>query len=156
MRALGAACIFLFALILCRSIGEREERRIRESEEVLALVRAIKAGITCARLPLGEIYRAYCSPALTESGFLATLTESGDLALAAKEGELPDAIRARLSALSASLGRSDREREGELCDYYIAELERELATVRREGAVRQKSGRVTVVTGALMLVLLLL
>ncbi len=156
MRALGAACILLVAFMLCRAIAESERRRIRESEEILALLRAIKAGIACTGRPLGEIYRGFSSPALTDSGFLARLSESEDIGIAASVGNLPDGIQSRLVSLSASLGRNDREREGELCDYYIAEIAAELPELRRESLLRAKSRSVTAAAGSLMLVLLLI
>ena len=156
MRTVGVACLFAVALLLCRMIGEYEGRRIRESEEVLRLLRAIKGGISCGLLPLSEIYAAHESAALSECGLLPALRrgEGWDAALCGTA--LPEGVRCRLSAFGASLGRSGRERERELCDYYIRELESELAEVRREGAVRQRSRRTLTVTATLMLVLLLL
>ena len=156
MRAVGAACLLAVALIICRAIGDAERRRLRETEEALALLRAIKAGITCGLLPLEEIYRSFDSPALSACGFLGILREGGDYGVAVRSSALPEEVRARLVSFGALLGRSGREREGELCDYYIAELETLLATVRQEGAVRLRSRRVATVTGTLMLVLLLL
>ena len=156
MRALGTVCILFVALLLCRAIGEHERRRVGETEEVLSLLRTLKAGITCALMPLGEIYRSFDSPYLAASGFLAVLRESGDLSRAARCGLLSDAVQARLSALGASLGKSEKEREGELCDYYVCELEAELDRVRRESEARLGSRRVVTVTGALMVILLLL
>ncbi len=156
MRALGAACLLAVSLLFCRAIGEHERRRVCETEEVLALLRAIKAGITCGLMPLGEIYTAFDAPYLSASGFLVALRESGELSAAARHGVLPDGVQSRLAAFGGSLGRSGKDRESELCDYYISELEGELQRVRSESAVRLGSRRVVAVTGALMLVLLLL
>lgn len=156
MRALGVACLLAVSLLVCRAIAEHERRRVCETEEVLALLRAIKAGITCGLMPLSEIYAAFDTPYLSASGFLPTLRKTGELALAAQSGVLPERVQSRLAALGTSLGRSGKEREGELCDYYIAELETELCRVRSESEARLGSRRVVTVTGALMLALLLL
>ena len=156
MRAVGVACLFAVALLVCRMILEYEKRRICETEELLALLRAIKGGISCGLLPLADIYATHESAALTECGLLPALRRGEGWEAALRGAVVPDGVRSRLAAFGAALGRSGREREIELCDYYIRELEGELDTARREGAVRLKSRRTLTVTAALMLVLLLL
>ena len=156
MRTVGVACLFAVALLICRMIGEYERRRICESEEMLAFLRAIKCGISGGLLPLSEIYLSHESASLTECGFLLALRRGEKWDAALQKTLLPDGIKNRLAAFGASLGRSRRENEIELCDYYIRELEKELEAVRREGAARQKSHRALTVTATLMLVILLL
>ncbi len=156
MRTVGVACLFAVALLVCRMIGEYERRRLRETEELLALLRAIKSGISCGLLPLSEIYAAHESGALTECGFLPALRRGKGWDEALQATILPEGVRSRLASFGATLGRSRRERELELCDYYVCELEGELRALRREGEVRLKSRRTLTVTATLMLVILLL
>ena len=156
MRILGVALLLAAALLVCRMIGEYERRRILETEEMLRLLCAIKAGISAGNLPLCEIYAMHSSQALTECGALPALRQGKSYEQALCSSLIPGPVKAHLAAFGSALGRHRREQETELCDYYIRELEGTLEVAKRESAVRLKSRRTVTVTAALMLAVLFL
>lgn len=158
-RLIGMLFLCMTAFFLCRAIRQLEEKRIRQTEGFLLLLRHLRAMISCYRAPVREIYDGVSSPALEECGFLAVLAERGDFGAAIDSCRdrllLRDEEIRLLSSFGRELGGSYREEEVESCSYYIGELERAYAALREEHPKRVRLSRSLVITGTLMLVILL-
>ena len=157
MRTVGVIALLAVSLVLCRALGEHEERRVRTVDAMLSLVRHVKAMILCYRMPLDEILRGLQDAELERIGLLRHLKETGSLgeALLRARGELSlsEDLYRRLSELSDALGRGDGGSAAELCEYYIGELSREAESLRAASPRRLRLHRSLVVTGMLMLVI---
>ena len=160
VRSLGVILLLSGSLYLCFSFAAFERRRLEQCEGFLLLLRHIKAQISCFRMPLARIFESFQCPELARCGFLQAVQEHGDFAQALREckgkiwlsGEEMDL----LFAFASELGRSYFEEQISLCDYYIGEFEQAYASRRRDLPVRTKLYRSLFLTGALLVVIVLL
>lgn len=159
-KLLGILLLGGTAFWLCRSLARFESRRIRQTEGFLLLLRHMKAMISCFRAPVREIYDGFACRALEECGFLDALRMRGDfgeaVAICRDRIYLDEEEINLLAAFGHELGKSYRDEEVEGCDYYIGEFERAYAARREEHPNRVRFYRSLVITGALMLVIVLI
>ncbi len=155
----GATLLLLLTLGIWREVRRGEERRLREGEGFLQLLRYIRAQIACFATPLPEIYAAFENEALAACGFLAVLREGGiEAALAACRDSLHAEKAERKTLLEAAreLGGGYREQQLATCDYYIGALEELCRTRRAEYPGRLRLGRTLIFCGGGALLILLL
>ncbi|MFA5561730.1 MAG: stage III sporulation protein AB [Eubacteriales bacterium] len=159
LKSFGVIVLLGMTLYLCISFSVFERRRMAQSEGFLLLVRHIKAQIACFRLPLGEIFHTFAHAELERCGFLPTLREGRDFAAALQAAAPAIWLSAEesglLRAFAGELGRSYREEQVACCEYYAGELEQAYAQRRRDHPTRAKLYRSLFVTGALMLIIIL-
>lgn len=156
----GVLVLGAMTYYLCHSLTRFESRRIRQTEGFLLLLRHIKAMISCYRAPVREIYDGFSCRALEECGFIDALRLEGSferaIQICRERIYLEEEEINLLTAFGRELGKSYRDEEVESCDYYIGEFERAFAGRREEHPKRVKLYRSLVITGALMLVIVLI
>lgn len=158
-RVGGSLLLVGLSLYACYSFSLLEERRVRQTEGFLLLLRYIRTQIACFRATVGDIYTSFENRALTECGFLAALRRIGF-------SEAMNASRARLyldeeelrllSAFGEEIGQGYAEDALALCDYTVSEMEKAMEKRRAEAPRRTRVAHSLVMTGGLVLVFLLL
>lgn len=159
VKLAGALLIFATSLYLSAQIGLLAQRRMRQTEAFLALLRYIKAQVACFKTPVAEIYQSFQNRVLEECGFLAALRERGlGEALDTCEGALflSEAEFELLHAFADELGRGFQEEQLDSCDYHIGALEAHYAKQKEELPKRCKIYRTLVLTAGIMLIILLI
>lgn len=159
LRIGGAALLLASSFFLAAEAAAGERRRLRHYEGLLAFVRFVRAQVEGARRPMPQICAAFYHKELAECGFLPLLQRQG-LAVALQEGEGLLGLEAEelrpLFAFAATLGKGEAEGEVQLCIRTEAELERGLLRRREEAPRRTRVSQTLSISGALMLLLLLL
>ena len=75
IKLFGAATILLVSLYLSSQITTFAQRRMRQTEAFLILLRYIKAQVACYKTPVAEIYQSFNNRTLEECGFVNVLRE---------------------------------------------------------------------------------
>ncbi len=157
MKLIGILLFLASALGSVLALSLLERRRTRELEALSSLLCAIQSGMLRHRLPLCEIYAAFENDALAACGFLEDLRKDG-LAYALRADTL--AIREEelsfLFTYAEDLGKRFLEEEREAAENALAALAARREEHRTEGAKKGKIQRTLLITGAGMLLLLLL
>lgn len=119
----GALFVLTASVLIGLDICSLESEKIKQGEELCALLRHIRSNIDFFLTPVDEILHDYSSPALDRCGFTSVMKEKG-LKTALQDGGLT--VRGKtielLSAFSDELGAGYREDELKRCDYYIEKL----------------------------------
>jgi len=157
LRAVGGLLLLFSALGASLSVRQRAKRREAELSGLLDLLLAIRYGMLHGRLPLGEIYAAFQNEALTSSGFLTRLREGGlFFALKADTLALDGEELAFLLTYAEALGKRFLEEERKASEEAQTALMSLCERHRTEGAKKSKLQGTLLVSGAGMLLLLLL
>ena len=159
LRVGGALLLLAGALLFAIDATAAEQKKLRLLEGLLLLVRHIRREIEGPRTPMPQILSSFTHGALEECGFLPVLREAGLAAALCQCREmmpLSGEEMRTLSGFAATLGRSGAKGQVELCDRTAAELERSLAKRREEVPRRTRVLQTLSISGALMLLLLLL
>ncbi len=132
-----------------------EQRRCRQAEGFLALLRHIRLQIDCFSLPVARILpalpvqiREACDIPLDVYDFPTLLTQTKLL--------LPPEMCELLTAFGEDLGSSYREDQLRLCDYYTARLTPYCERIRAEQSRRTRLALVLPIALAAALALLLI
>ena len=151
----GLCLIALCGLLAGRLFAAYEERKCRQAEGFLALLRHIRMQIDCFSLPVGRILAALDDRVREDCGCPAG---SADMA-ALLDGTrllLPEEGRELLLSFARDLGGSYREEQLRCCDYYIERLAPLCTGLRAELPKRVRLARVlpAAVSAALILMLI--
>ena len=158
LRFAGAALLIGLLFYLCYLHAQREERRVRECEGFLALVRHVRVEIASFRTPLPRALADFENAALEASGFLAHARAQG------LEGAL-DAFYDRLLLdgeekrtlydFAEGVGRGYCREALALCERTEGALEKALQRRKSEAPARARAGQALLLFGGLSLLLLL-
>lgn len=126
----------LFALFLCGALTggllvHFEQRKCRQAEGFLALVRHIRLQIDCFSLPVDRILSAL-DKGIKEDCGLNGGEKSLPALLSATELFLPWEMHELLLRFSLDLGQGYREDQLRCCDYYLARLSPHCERIRAE------------------------
>ena len=160
MLRIGGACLlFACGLLLARALVGAEEDCVRQTEGFLLLLRHARTSISCFRTPLRDIWQSFENRALADCGFLSRLKRDGfTAALAAATPHLylnKEELRL-LTAFGCGIGKSRFEEQITLCNYTLERLEASYAQRVEEAPARRRTAGTLALTGALMLILILL
>lgn len=158
LRFVGALLLILLLLYLCLLHSRAEERRVRECEGFLLLVRHIRTQIACFRTPLPEAIASFENTALEAAGVLPAARKSGlSLALIHCRAclSLDGESWKTLTAFADGVGSGFFGEAIALCDYTTQELAGVLKRRQSEAPGRTRVGHSLVICGGLMLLLLL-
>ena len=156
-RILGSLLLLGLSLYGCYSFSRLEEKRVRQTEGFLLLLRYMRTRISCFRTAREDIYASFENRALSECGFLCALRAHGFAA--ALERMRPQLYLEELRLLSSfgeELGQGYSEEEVILCEGAIKEMEQAMEKRRSEAPRRTRVAHSLVMTGGLALVFLLL
>ncbi len=157
MRLIGILLFLASALGSVLALSFLERRRTRELEALASLLCAIQNGMLRHRLPLCEIYAAFENETLAACGFLEELRRDGlACALRADTLALREEELSFLFTYAEELGKRFLEEEREQAQAALAALAARREEHRTEGARKGKIQRTLLMTGAGMLLLLLL
>ncbi len=136
----------------------RDLGRIKTGEDMLDLVRFIRAQIVSFCRPREELFRLYQNERLAASGFLDDLKESGSIAVAlgSRRGQADREVVDLMTAFDRELGKSYLEGAVAACDYYTARLEAHLTARRAAQPSQARVWRTVTTAGALLAAILLL
>ena len=68
LRLAGAAILSVCGILLASHLNRSAERRLRETEGWIALLRFVKAQVSCFSLPMGEILARCDADLLSQCG----------------------------------------------------------------------------------------
>ncbi len=159
LRVCGSCLLIGLSLYGAYSFTLLENRRVRQTEGFLLLIRYIRTQIACFRPTLGEIYGSFENRTLAECGFLTALRRDGFSAalrdtrptLYLDEEELK-----LLASFGEELGHSYSDEELALCDYTVSEMEKAMEKRKEEAPRRTRVASSLMMTGGLALLFLFL
>ncbi|NLK39197.1 MAG: hypothetical protein GX303_02955 [Clostridiales bacterium] len=159
IKLFGAATILLVSLYLSSQITTFAQRRMRQTEAFLILLRYIKAQVACYKTPVAEIYQSFNNRTLEECGFVNVLREKGfEAALYECESMLyiDQNEFELLYAFASELGRGFQEEQLNSCDYHIGALEELYAKQKNEMPKKCKIYRTLIFTIGIMIIIILI
>lgn len=131
--AKGMGLVLLFAcgvgtgLLLARF----EQKRCRQAEGFVALVRHVRLQIDCFATPVERIL-ASLDESIREDCALPPHAESFSALLASTRLLVPEELRDLLIGFSGDLGSSYREEQLRCCDYYLSRMTPHCERIRAE------------------------
>ena len=156
MRLCGVLLFLVGAFEILRSVSIAERKRVKEAEGLYLLLRQIQSDACLRALPLQEIYAAFENEALARAGFLRILREEGlSAALEKKTLSLPEKDLHALLLFARGLGKRFLDEERTACASAAEDILRLSENYRAELPRRLKIKRTFLLTGAGMLLLLL-
>lgn len=158
-RILGSLLLVGLSLYGCYSFSLLEEKRVRQTEGFLLLLRYMRTRISCFRTAREDIYASFENRALSECGFLCALRAHGFAAALERmrpQLYLDEEELLLLSSFGEELGQGYSEEEVILCEGAIKEMEQAMEKRRSEAPRRTRVAHSLVMTGGLALVFLLL
>lgn len=155
-RVVGASLLSICGILFAAHLNRRAERRLREVEGWIALLRFVKSQVECFSLPMGEILLRCDASVLHECGCVATVAPKSFSAMI-EASSFYDAECERLAhAFAEEFGRGYREEVMRGCDYYLAQLTSHKEMLSKKLPAQKKLNATLSICGALALVLLLL
>lgn len=157
VKLLGSGTILAVSLYISSQITLLAQRRLRQAESFLSLLRYIKAQVACYKTPVAEIYQSFHNRTLEECGFIEALRSSGlEGALCACEGDLyiDQAEMELLHAFGNELGRGFQEEQLNSCDYHIGALEELYAKQKDELPKKCKIYKALIFTVGIMIIII--
>jgi len=122
-KVLGGGLIILCGYICGRSVCQREERKLRQVDGLIALVSHIRDMIDRYLMPIDRILRECDGELLSACGF----SDEHDSFFEMIDGAVffDDGICAEMQSFAEELGRGWRESQLKLCDRCLSSLVRE-------------------------------
>lgn len=137
-KVLGGGLIILCGYFCGRSVCQREEKKLRQTEGLIVLVSHIRDMIDRYLMPIDRILKECDVEMISACGLSG---ECDDLIKMVDEAVfLDDGIRAEMQSFAYELGRGWRESQLKLCDRCLSSLTRERD---RLSADLPRSGRAT-------------
>lgn len=158
LRFAGALLLIGLLLYLCLLHTRREERRVRECEGFLLLVRHIRAEIGAFRTPLDRAIAGFGNPALEEAGLLPLARERGlgpALEECCERLLLDGEDMKCLLAFAEGVGKGYTQQALALCERTEGALSSALEKRKSEAPARARTGQALLLFGGLSLLLLL-
>lgn len=156
LRLVGAALLSLCGVLSASALNRRAERRLREVESWILLLRYVKGQVECFSLPMNEILARCEREILQNCGYVGTVAPKSFLALL-DASSLHDADAAKtVRAFAEEFGRGYREEQTRGCDYYLSLLEARRRTLAEKLPAQKKLNSTLCLCAALAIVLLLL
>ena len=155
-KAVGGVLVLLCSMLLAMTKNRADERKIGEIDGFLSLLEYFRSQIECFGLPVSEILARCDYDILRKCGFEGEAVPRELSELIASCDLKNEPLRAILDDFAAGFGKSYRNEEIKLCEYYISLLKKE-----REGAIselpqKKKLTTTLFLAGAAALVILLL
>ena len=155
---IGGALFVLLLLYACLLRARQQEKRVRECEGFLQLVRHIRAEIATFHTPLDRALARFENAALEEAGVLALARTRGLCAALFEKRDtlcLAGEERKVMLAFAEGVGRSYRAEAIALCERTENLLAASLEKEKREAPARVRAGNALLLFGGLSLLLLL-
>ena len=161
-KLLGAVSILLSAAIFYFEGLKYENRKLRQTEGFISLLRYIKKQIGCFSTPINAIISECDKEILSSCGIKEGEWESGTSAnlmsdmLDACELCIDGRAIQSLKKFTRDFGKSYREEQIKSCDYYISELEEYRNDIQREIPKQRKIRLALCLCVSVSLILLLI
>ncbi len=121
LKWLGGGLIALCALLAGVLCARYEQKKYRQAQGFVALIRHIRSQIECYGTPVDRILATLEERTLLDCGLCQRPTELSALLLQ-NEIYLPDELLGELQGFFGELGGSYREQQLRCCSYYLERL----------------------------------
>ena len=136
-KTLGLLFILGSGILTSVMLTRFEQKRCRQAEGFLALVRHVRLQIDCFSLPVPRILETLPSQIRTACYIPPNVCDFGAL-LTQTPLLLPEEVTELLHAFGRDLGSSYREDQLRLCDYYITRLSPHCERIRADLARKSR------------------
>ena len=155
LKTVGLLLLLSSGALASFTLSRFEQKRYRQAEGFLALLRHIRLQIDCFSLPVSRILTTLPHK-ICEEAALPTNAQNFEELLANTTLLLPEDMCDLLAAFGKDLGASYREDQLRCCDYYITRFAPHCERIRAELTRRVRLSILLPLALALSLVLLLI
>ena len=130
-KGIGLLLLFFCGVTTGLLLARFEQRRCKQAEGFIALVRHVRLQIDCFATPVERIL-ASLDASIRADCALPSRADSFPALLASTELLVPEELRDLLIGFSSDLGSSYREEQLRCCDYYLSRMTPYCERIRAE------------------------